>query len=1321
MHLVLFYAMAPLIGGSSYNPTFKSKWPGSLQDILYSSYDDTANVCGGSTAANSADCVYQIQATLTDLYTNFKQISDLLGTSGSMTNWFLPKVQANGASFDYTLHANYQYLFDTLNALNTLIEGSNSQLAAALGTGGGYVNFHTAVDTATEQKKNLIPLLSALQTLVPILITPYANKVSQLAEKIPDFSTLIEKDSETISTAVANSMVFFQTLASTVVQNFAGNITLLKGEQSDVHTALLQNIGYIQGNLTQDLTNITNWNSEQASFVSTINNAIALATARLRAAETAQFATAMNTENTTLANSVFNPKALAFQTTKTNIQNLASTLVNEALTNTSRVITTNQAAMDATIDHLAQLAQYYRDTIANISSNITLTASTTLADISSQMVVANATQTAWQAQMNGKLGNIAKTLSGVAAAAAAQDAVTQSLAIQVMQKFDSMIRTLRRAMNHANSIYSDALSGGGSVTGDVSTGTVNAVEGSYASGTAQVTTDTGDQLTAVSTSTVNMMGSLADMLLSLNKLMTLQKAKMGSSTDSSTSALELVNKVASGNAQDLAQTMSDISAKQRANLVNAQASGMKSASESSSTVGGMVSSVGSATFQAVHDAQTMYADSEAASNQQISDMAAQIQASTEAGSHLQDAQNSLSSAATSTVGILKANATALRGLLDNAVAGMGVALRGAESSAMSELDSLNNSLFWQLQSTATQTNLTVLDLFNAYSSFLNAANRSVYAVPDLSVLSKSSSGSVSLDQLGPLISQVVGSFKSENDALNLAMLANETAAINNFSAIVLAARNADLANVDSLVSTMGNSTQVTNIADVQTTSKSKFDTAISAAYSTLGDVSKVAASVQGVSIQGGALNESMIQLRSDVNSSLSSATSQAQADSTIAVQTVQNETYLGLNASQALNALILRTQAELNALNRSMMAQIANTTSAVDLNSVVDRLNQFLDAVIAQQGQYFNITSRQAALRAGIVTEQQADLQLLRADEKTELIAGKADYANRQSNVLKVADQLTRTIGDLASSSGANVSSLLANLASIRGISDGLSDSLQSYVSTAASRMRAETNLAAQQLEHLATGNVMTRSLAASAIGGSMVQSMNGFNASSRTFANLASFSRGGLVGVGQMVHDLSTAQSLQLQILINQVEAGKVTLQEALANAAKLSMADLSSVGDVASAFATIVYEYIALSAQTYSDAESVIDSFKASASDTIKEYGAALEESLRSVTSLVSLGQTVSSDMSSEFNSALDSVKGNLTVEMGIDSEEAVAVGNTTSFITGLIDNATAEFASIADMENKAAKSLTQWAQINIHDFLSNVAPTGTLLDVDSQNLVW
>ena len=1320
MRFAAICLIARLIG-ASYNPSFEDEWPKTLDQTLFTSYDDSVPACSGENTANSQNCIWQIQSTLTDLYKNFPAISSVLGTSGSMTNWFLPNVQSSGVSTDYTLNTNYNFIKDTLVQLSTLIQGTTGQLATALGTSGNVVNFQTAVNTAKGNLQDLEPKLEDLKTLVPGLIAPFTKKVSDLVSSLSGLTELVTADDEAIETAVSNSKGFFDALGSRVVDDFAASLTLLDSIQTGIRTALLQQIGAIQNDLSQDIRNVTTWNNAQATFISTINNAISAATANLAAKNAALFATAMADQKTALTTSVLNPQILAFQTIQTTYNTLSGRLVSDALTDTATRIAGNRAAIESAVNTLSELSQYYFAVIANMSSNITNTAKTSLEDIKAQIVVANATQTGWQAQMNAKLKNIAETITGVAAAAKAQGAVTQSLAEQVLRKFHALIVNLRKAMNDANSIYSTALESGGNVAGGAAAGAEAAVEGSYSTAAVEVTTETGEQVNAVSTSSVNMMGSLADLLLSLNKLMTLQKEKMGSSTGDSNSALELVNKVASGNAQDLAQTMSDISAQQQSNLVNAQASGMASASDSSSSVGGIVDSVGAKTFKAVNDAQNMYADSEAASNKQIADMAADIQFASDASSNLEDVHNTLTVGSARTIGILNANVSSLKGLLDSAVAGMQVALNGAQSSAMSKLDSLNHSVFEDLQATGSETNLTVLELFNAYDSYLKAANRSVYAVPDMGKLAGAGSGSASLDQVGPIITQAVASFKSENDALNLGMAANKTNAEQNFSGIVAAAEGADIGSIAALVAFLTNSTLVKNIADVQAASQTKFGLSISSAYSTLGDIGDLEATEQGVGIQTSALNGSMIDLQSLVLDSFADAKSQATNDSRLALEIIQNETTRGLNTSQSLNDLILKTQEELNALNVSVLAQIANTTSVIDLNAVVDHLNQFLGAVLAQQSQYFNITSNQAALRAAIITGQQADLYLLRSQEKTDLIAGKAEYATRQTSVLGVANQLTNTIGKLAASSGADVSAWLDNLASIRGISDKLSSSLQSYVSSAGSRMRAETNLAAQQLENLAKGNVMTRSLAAAAVDRNLINSMDSFNASSRSFENLVSYSSGGLMGVGQMVKDLNTAQSIQLQLLLNQIESGKMTLQQALASAVELSTADLSSIGDVASAFATIIYQYIGLTEQTFSDAETVLNNFQASASDTIGEYGAALQESLDSVTDLVTLGQSVSGDMSTGFDSALSAVKGNLTIEMGHDSDEAVSVGNTKSFITGLIDNATAEFANIAAMENKAATSLTEWAQINIHNFLTNVAPTGTLLGLDSQSLVW
>ena len=1298
-------ALVALVSASSFNPNFQALWPESLNAILADSYADPSSACSGSQTAN---CVVTISNMLTRLTANLASVSGLLGTSGSMTNWFIAR-QGPGATGRSILQENLNYVTTVMTALKTLISGDSSSLTSLLSSS-QYANFQTAVANAKTALITLSTDSPNLKTLVSTLTKPFTDKVGTVPASVSDKATSLIEDVSYLIEMIESGVEYLDGQSDTVQANYLRGVGNLAKTQGAYHDAVMDRILEITSNVTQDLGTISNWNEEKARLVSDVNNAIMLATRGLPDAEKDELQTTLDSYWNTLTTTIVNPAQLGFATITSNYQKTANDDVGIIAGGANDVIRAYQAMIDGNVSAVSEVSQYFKDQIAGIAANTTITANDTLSDINSQMLIANSSQSGWQAIIRGHLNNIAQSLLGVHSASVAYEATSKSLAKSVLQKFNDMIGSVTKAALEAGKIATIAVES----SGDPPSGGGNI----YDSGTSEASSGTSDQVTAVSTSTVNMMGSLADLLLSLQTLVELMHAKMDSSTDSSTGALELVNKVASGNAQDLAQTIGDISAKQQANLIQAQATGMDTASDSSSTVGGMVSSVGAATFQAVNGAQNLYADAEGASNEQISDMAALIEASSEAGSNLQNAHSSLSSAATSTLGIMNANATALRGLLRNANAGMQVALDGAAAAAMSELDNLNSSLFWQLQSTATQTNLTVLDQIKDFQAYLSTINKTTVELPMANI---SATGVTSLAQLGPAIIQAVASFKSENDALNEGFKANRTSHVNHFSYNVSTAQSTDVGTVDALVALMGNATRVTNIADVQAASAANFSAAVESAYDLLGNLSSIQGDERGLGILAGGLNDTMMQLRSDVNSSLTNATTRERTETPVALEILRNKTELGLNATKALNSLILSTQSALNALNTSVRSQIVDSTTAIDLNPVLDKLNQFLAAVVIQQSKYFDLTSHQAALRAAIVTDQQADLHLLSAEQKTELIAVKADYASRQSNVLGVADQLTKTIGKLASSSGTDVSSLLASLSSIRGISDGLSSSLQSYVSGAASRMESETKLAAQQLDKLATGNVMTRSLAAAAIGNKMVDHILNFNASTQTISHIASYNKGGLVGVSQIVQDLSTAQSLQLQMLLNQVEAGKVTLQQALASAVNISAADLTNIGEVASAFAGLVYEYTAVTAQTYSDADAALDNFKASATDTIKEYGAALNESLASVTSLVTLGQKVSRDLTGDFESAIDSARGNLTIAMRQDSQEAIAVGNTTSFITGLINNATSRFSEIDAAETAAVNSLTKWAQVSLHNMLATVSNPGTAMSIDSKNLQW
>jgi len=269
--------------------------------------------------------------------------------------------------------------------------------------------------------------------------------------------------------------------------------------------------------------------------------------------------------------------------------------------------------------------------------------------------------------------------------------------------------------------------------------------------------------------------------------------------------------------------------------------------------------------------------------------------------------------------------------------------------------------------------------------------------------------------------------------------------------------------------------------------------------------------------------------------------------------------------------------------------------------------------------------------------------------------------------------------------------------------------------------MEADTKMAAQNLQQIAKGNVMTRSLAVSAIGNNMVNSLQTFNASAQSIATLASYSKGGLVGVSQMVQDLNTTATIQLQLLLAKVQAGKISLQQALQSASSLNMADLNTIGDVADAFSSIIDSYIALTHQTFADSESVLDEFNSSATSVITGYSDELMTALGSVSELVSLGQGVSADLSSDLENAVSSVSDSLAVEQENDSTEALNILTTTSFITSLINNATAAYAQIENTENQAVANLTLWAQINIHNFLATVASENTTLNVDSPSLAW
>ena len=1286
---------------ATFNPDFDALWPLSLNGVIAQTYADTGQACSNK---QSSTCIGAIARMLSQLRSNLATISGLLGTSGSMTNWFIPNSARGTIS---TMQSNYNYANTVMSALATLVSGTGESLISLVGT--NYPNFATSVSQARTALVSLTTDAAKLTPLIGSLTYPIKQKIATAASHADDKALRLLEDIASVIFLVEQSVTYLTDKHTDAITGFADGVSDLIDYRDELKENMMDDIIEILGFVDADVKSVSSWNEEKATLVGDVNNAILKATEALPSVDAENFQTALNDESTLLDTNVVGPAELAFGAIHTNYQTTSGENVTYYTTSETNLASEYQGYIDTNVSVVSNLSEFYGNQIQQIGLNITDSAKSSLTGVNETLILENTTQTLWQAEINGYIENIAESLEGVKAASTAYEATSQTLATAVLQKFQDMLTSVTQAALAAGKISA------------VATGSApHPEEGDdpYGEGASKAESGTSDQISAVSTSTVNMMGSLADLLLTLQSLMNLMQAKMGSSADGSTTALDLVNKVASGNAQDLAQTMSDISAQQQSKLLEAEESGFAGASDSSNTVGDIVDSAGAKTFKLVNDAQNMYADSDTASKEQIDDLAAQIKAASSVGTNLEDAQSSISSDSKRTLGVLKTDASSLKTLLENAASGMQVALTGAQAAVMSNLDRLNNSLFDELETTATETNTTVLEQIQNFKTYLEGIDKFDMTFSTDKI---STDSAVSLSEIGGEIELAVDSFNSENEALKVALAGNLSTAINTFSEAVLEDQADDIDDIKDLVSLMGDSTRVKHIADVQTASRANFSSIQTTAYTTLGELSETNASETAIGIYASALNGSMIDLQSQVLDSFANATSQATNDSTFALEIIQNETTRGLNTSQALNDLILKTQEELNALNVSVQAQITNSTSAIDLNAVVDHLNQFLGAVLAQQSQYFNITSNQAALRAAIITGQQADMHLLGAQEKIDLIAGKADYASRQTRVLSVANQLTNTIGNLAASSGADVSALLDNLASIRGISDSLSSSLQSYVSSAASRMEEETKLAGQKLKNLAKGNVMTRSLAAVSVGNSIVNSISNFNTSSQSIATLASYSKGGLVGVGQMVQDLSTGQAIQLQMILYQVGAGKMTLQQALANAVEMSTADLSNIGDVASAFATIIYQYIGLTEQTYADAEDLLDNFQASASGTIAEYEAALRESLASVSGLVSLGQNVSGDMSNGFEASLAAVRGNLTAETGRDSDEAVSVGNTTSFITGLIKNATLRFSDIDKAENSAIQTLTNWAQINLHKMLAAVSNADSVMSIDSGNLQW
>ena len=323
--------------------------------------------------------------------------------------------------------------------------------------------------------------------------------------------------------------------------------------------------------------------------------------------------------------------------------------------------------------------------------------------------------------------------------------------------------------------------------------------------------------------------------------------------------------------------------------------------------------------------------------------------------------------------------------------------------------------------------------------------------------------------------------------------------------------------------------------------------------------------------------------------------------------------------------------------------------------------------------------------------------------------------------LLKIADQLTKTIGDLAAISGSDVSAILAKLSDIRKTSDNLGSSLQAYVSTSGARMQAEAALAAKKLKTIAANNIMTRSLAVQAVTSNMATSLDMFNMTTHSLATMAAGNEGGLIGVSEMVQNLNSSATVQLQTLLSQVQDGTMSLKTALGIASQLNTADLDSISDIANAFSTIIYQYLALTEQTFADADQVLGDFNASAADTVNAYSSILLDALTPVNDLITLTQTVSGSLDKNFETELADLNGKLGEEQKISGEEVISVADSASFITQLIKNAASDYSEIEKKESEAVAALASWAQINYHGLLSSAAPSAANLLVDSANLAW